>query len=175
MPGTSFKEIDTFTNNMAKRYKMNKIVFITGIISLLFSSVATTAQQVEEKNGIYYQNGEPFTGTYETFFENGQLKREMELKNGKKDGKVKIYLENGQISEIHAYKNNKMHGKWVVYNKINQITSVARYKNGKKHGKWKIWNDEGNLLYELQYKNGKKSGTWKNYNEKGEVIQVRKY
>jgi antitoxin component YwqK of YwqJK toxin-antitoxin module len=156
-----------------KKYKMKKILIITGFILLVFSS--SKAQDIQEVDGLFYTNGELYSGTYKTHYDNGQVKMEMKVKNGKKHGKVKIYFENGGLNEIRSYKNNLMHGKWEMYNDNHILVSVARYKNGKKHGKWIIWNDEGMLLYELQYTNGQKTGTWKSYDGAGNLVNERKY
>ena len=165
----SFNSLKTVTN----KNKMKKIILITGVILLFISGLG--AQELVETDGLYYKNSQLYSGKYQTFFDNGQLKMEMKIVEGKKEGKIKIYFENGQLNETRSYKNNEMHGKWLMYNNHGIKTSVARYRNGKKHGKWKIWNDYGNILYQLQYNNGQKSGTWKNFNEKGEVINERNY
>ena len=132
-------------------------------------------QELVEKEGVYFLQGEFFSGKWTTNFDNGGIKMEAHFKNGLKNGKTKIWYEDGQINEIRSYKKNEMHGKWLMYNNHNIKISVARYKKGKKHGKWTIWNDYGNLLYSLEYTNGEKSGTWKNYNEKGKLVNERKY
>jgi antitoxin component YwqK of YwqJK toxin-antitoxin module len=152
---------------------MSRIIFIIGMFLFLF--MGAKGQNLEERNGLYYNGTELYTGVNITRYDNGQVKQEMQIKNGQKHGTAKIYFENGQLNEIRSYKKNEMHGKWVMYNEHGIKTSVAHYKNGQKHGRWTIWNDYGNLLYELQYKNGEKSGTWRSYNEKGELINERKY
>jgi antitoxin component YwqK of YwqJK toxin-antitoxin module len=156
-----------------KIFKMKQIVLIAGIILSVLSN--SNAQEIQEIDGLFYTNGALYSGVYMTRYDNGQVKMEMNVKAGKKQGKVKIYFENGQLHEIRSYKNNLMHGKWEMYNENNILVSVARYKNGQKHGKWIIWNDSGNLLYELKYKNGEKTGTWKSYDGAGNLINERNY
>lgn len=170
---SSFQAKSRKLSSLKNNRKMKQIFLIATIITLFISGL--NAQEIEETNGLYFKNNELYTGKYSTYFENGQLKMNMKIVEGKKEGKIRIYFENGQLHEIRSYKNNQMHGKWTMYNEQNIKVSVARYNNGKKHRKWKIWNDNGVLLYELQYKNGEKTGTWKSYDEQGNLLNERKY
>ena len=138
-------------------------------------TVTLKAQNIQEVDGIYYKNSQKYTGKYVTYFDNGNTRQEIEIRNGEKHGKIRIYFENGQLNEIRSYKHNQMDGKWAMYNDHGIKTSVARYKNGEKDGKWMIWNDYGNLLYELHYHSGKKTGIWKKYDEQGNLINKREY
>jgi len=153
--------------------KMKKPVIFSAIM-LLFS-LMVVGQDISEKEGVYYQNGKPYSGVLNEYYPNGKVKTELNLKNGLKVGRVKIFSEKGQLAEIRSFKKNEMHGTWVVYNEKGMKTSIANYKNGLKHGKWIIWNDNGILIYELYYTKGEKSGTWKSYDESGSLLSERKY
>jgi antitoxin component YwqK of YwqJK toxin-antitoxin module len=153
--------------------KMNKIVLLTGILFLVIANV--DAQKIKEIDNIFFENGQPYTGSYTSCYDNGNIKMEMKVKEGKKHGQVRIFFENGQLNEIRSYKNNLMHGKWELFNRDNIKVSVARYKKGEKNGKWLIWNDKGTLLYQLYYKDGKKCGIWKRYDNEGNLVSHRKY
>jgi len=99
---------------------MNRIGLTLGMI--LFLIFGLNAQDIKEIDGLYYENNELYSGSYCTLHDNGQVKMEMKVKEGKKHGKVKIYFENGRLNEIRSYKNNRMHGKWEMYNeKENQV------------------------------------------------------
>lgn len=141
-------------------------------MSIVFSA---TSQDLKESAGFYYRDGVKYTGRYLSYYENGQKKIEMNLKEGKKHGKIRIYFDNGNLHELQSYRNNLMSGKWEMYNLEKAKLSVAHYKRGRKHGKWKIWDDNGNLLYKLQYNRGQKTGKWKKYNSEGTIINVRDY
>ena len=49
-------------------------------------------------------------GLYESFYENGQLRRRCTYKDGKLDGLYESFYENGQLKERCTYKNNKLDG-----------------------------------------------------------------
>jgi len=153
--------------------KVKYYFLITGFILSL--SFAAAGQAIEEKEGIYYKEGKPYTGSLTENYPDGKLKTELFLKEGMKNGKVKIYSETGQLTEIRSFKMNEMHGKWFVFNEEGIKTSLAGYKNGQKEGKWMIWNDNGTLLYMLYYSKGNKTGTWKSFNDRGELVNQRKY
>ena len=51
-------------------------------------SIDLVAQGLELKDGFYFKNNMLYTGTHIETYDNGQVKVEMEIKNGLKDGKV---------------------------------------------------------------------------------------
>lgn len=151
---------------------MKKLLFIVGVFLIAFT---VKAQNLQEVDGIFYQDSQPYSGTYQTYYDNGTLKMQTTFLDGKKQGECKLYFEDGELNEIRHYKNNEMNGTWLTFNNLGVKVAEASYKNGKKDGNWFVWDDEGNLKYELCYKDGEKTGTWKSYNEMGVVINERDY
>ena len=128
------------------------------------------AQISEDENGIYYaDNNTLYTGTYEEFFDNGNMKFEIPIQEGKKNGIIFYYYEDGTKMEQRSYKNNIMHGTWITWNNKGVKTGEANYQNGIKHGKWFIWDDKGTLRCEMNYHNGEKRGVWKIFGEDGKL------
>jgi antitoxin component YwqK of YwqJK toxin-antitoxin module len=152
---------------------MKRLSLIFVLVSLLLN--VAKAQEIKEIDGIYYQNGQLYTGEYTSRYDNGMVKMTAKISEGKKEGIVQIFFENGQLNEIRSYKNNQMDGTWEMYNIYKVKVSVANYKNGLKHGQWLIFDDKGTLLYDMEYKDGQKTGTWKKYDETGKLISERKY
>lgn len=152
---------------------MKKIILITGIFILFLN--AARAQEINEVDGIYYKNGQLYTGEFTSRYDNGMVKMTAKISEGKKEGIVQIFFENGQLNEIRSYKNNLMDGTWEIYNIYKVKVSVANYKDGLKHGQWLIFDDKGTLLYDMEYSAGQKSGTWKKYDETGKLTSERKY
>ena len=154
---------------------MKKRVFILWII-LLFPA-CIFAQSIKEVDGKYYtSDSKLYSGHYISVYGNGNIKMEMHLTKGMKNGEVRVYFENGKINEIRSYRKNVMDGTWITYNENDIKVAIANYRKGKKHGDWKVWDESGKLIYEMYYENGKKAGTWKKYSpETGEVINERTY
>ena len=151
---------------------MKYFAMITGLMLMVLT---INAQHLEEKDGMYYMGDQLYTGTYLTYYDNGNLKMESNYVEGQKHGDCKIYFSDGTLNEFRHYRNNEMDGTWITFNNLGVKVAEAAYVNGKKDGKWFIWDDEGNLKYELCYKDGEKTGTWKSYNEMGVVINERDY
>lgn len=151
--------------------------YLAIILSVMLMAVVSNAQpqHLEEKDGLFYYESQPYTGTYLTYYDNGTLKLESTYFEGKKDGEFKLYFEDGSLNEIRSYQNNEMHGTWITFNRLGVKVAEASYKQGVKNGNWYVWNDDGNLKYELCYKDGEKTGVWKSYDEMGVVINERDY
>ena len=151
---------------------MKKLMFFVGVLLMV---ITVKAQNLQEVDGLYYQNSQLYSGTYLTYFDNGNLKMQSAFIEGKKHGECKIFYEDGTLNEVRSYKNNEMDGTWLTYNKLGVKVAEASYKEGKKDGNWYVWDDEGNLKYELCYKDGDKTGVWKSYDAMGVVINERDY
>lgn len=84
---------------------------------------------------------------YIEYYDNGKIRMQGKLVNGKREGLWKSYYENGALWSTGFYVNGKRQGLGIVL-----------YNNGKK-------------FMEGEYKNDKRFGKWIFYNEKGEVIK----
>ena len=149
------------------------LTFIFGIALSLSSSMG---QIVQGDDGLYYdENDKPYTGIYKEFYEGGTVRTEMVLKEGMKDGYIRIYFPDGKLHEIRSYKHNKMDGKWETRNRKGIKTAEAHYLKGFKDGKWLIWDDKGVLRYDMTYRNGKKTGVWKIYDANGKLVSEKNF
>jgi antitoxin component YwqK of YwqJK toxin-antitoxin module len=158
-----------------------KNIFLILFISILGLSFQAKAQQkynIVFSDGLYFTDASQnklYSGEYKEFFENGALKTEMNISNGKPEGTYIIYFQNGKPNEVRAYKDGKFHGLWRTYNESGMLIAEAEYKDNKKTGTWHVWDDSGVIRYEMHYKNGDKSGTWYSWDEKGKLISEKKY
>ena len=146
---------------------------------LLFSafmagaSWTVQAQDLVLSEGQYYTDATqttPYTGRYTEFYDDGMLKMELYLKDGRPEGTYVIYYPSGKIAEVRSYYHVIFHGEWRTYNENGQLIGLASYKEGQKDGPWRIWSDKGNLLYEMFYTAGKKSGVWRSWDEEGNLL-----
>lgn len=163
-------DADVFPKNRTMKKLGLSVIFLVCIIAY-----GAKAQELKEVKGVYYADTVAYTGKYVTRYSNGNIKIEMNLLNGMKNGTVNVYFENGQINEVRSYKNNLMHGSWITYNEQKVLIGLANYKEGLKHGTWMIWDASGNLLYELHYDMGEKVGIWRNFGKNGEIVSERSY
>lgn len=131
-----------------------------------------------ESEGFYFTDlsqSKLFTGFFRSYYDTGDLKLEMFIKDGKPDGPYVVYFQNARINEVRSYHNGEFNGIWRSYNENGMLISQAEYLAGKKHGMWMIWDDNGIRRYEMQYTKGKKSGIWYMWDEKGKLISEKKY
>jgi hypothetical protein len=109
------------------------------------------------------------------YYENGNVKRQVKLINGKKegqftefypDGKIKgqrwfindlengrtlLYHRNGKIKEVQYYAEGKKQGGDTLWYDTGQIEFIAYFQNDLKHGNLRKWSPEGNLIYEAEF------------------------
>jgi len=92
-----------------------------------------------------------FSGIVFSTYDNGQLKGEVPVEDGKKNGLSRMWHENGQL-----------------FRKVN-------YKAGKKEGVGRNWYDNGQLKGEYNYKEGKRDGLARNWHYNGQLDFERNY
>jgi antitoxin component YwqK of YwqJK toxin-antitoxin module len=136
---------------------MNKKLLLLSAF-LAGASWTVLAQDLVLSEGQYYTDETqttPYTGRYTEFYEDGMLKMELYLKDGRPEGTYVIYYPDGKIAEVRSYYHGIFHGEWRTYSD---------------NGPWRIWSDKGNLLYEMFYTAGKKSGVWRSWDEEGNLL-----
>lgn len=149
-------------------------------IALLSAAMSVTtclAQDLVLNEGQYYTDEtltELYTGRYTEFYDDGMLKMELYLKEGRPEGTYVVYYPDGKTAEVRAYYQGQFHGEWRTYNEEGNLVAIASYQDGQKEGPWRIWNDKGTLVFEMFYTKGKKSGTWRSWNDEGVLVSEEK-
>jgi hypothetical protein len=64
---------------------------------------------------------------YEEFYDDGILKLTVEVKNGLKNGELKVYYPNGEIKIRGKYKSDKPVGKWKYYSEDGELKKADEY------------------------------------------------
>lgn len=89
-------------------------------------------------------------------YENGQIKSKgKKNKNGQKIGTWNLWYENGQLKEDATYIDGNLTGKKIEFHINGQTKSESFYQNDQLHGSLTTFFDNGNKKREDQYKNGK--------------------
>ncbi|MEO1051616.1 MAG: DUF3352 domain-containing protein [Bacteroidota bacterium] len=68
--------------------------------------------------------------TYRQSYDSGQLKYEIELKGGLKDGSFRAYYENGKTQYRGKYKNDLKHGVWRIYDEEGDLLKRLKFDYG---------------------------------------------
>ena len=102
-----------------------------------------------------------------TYHENGKLKSEVNLKDGKVEGLGKSYHENGKLQSEGNYKDGKREGLFKTYFENGKLLREGYLKDDKEEGLWKLYHENGQLESEGNMKDSKHEGLWKSYHENG--------
>jgi len=118
---------------------------------------------------LMYSEDGLFNGIGYDVYDNGELSKEGNYKDGKKDGLWKgWYYYNGQLQYEWNYKDGKQNGLGKFYYPNGSLTE-GNYKDGEKNGLWKTYDENGQLEEKGNYKDGYREGVWRNYDEKGKL------
>jgi len=129
------------------------------------------------------------TGTYQTYFENGKLAQEGNVKNGNKTGVWKTYHTNGNLKEEGEYKQNTYYitntwakegaeqikdgeGEYITYFENSEYPSEkGDVLNGLKDGYWETYHENSIvILQETNYQAGKLNGQSITYYRSGNLL-----
>ena len=105
-------------------------------------------------------------------YDNGYVKAEYYLKDGKKEGTFKRYSsdkENLLISEYN-FINNIQEGKAVFYFPNSKIQEIQYYENGKRQKSDTVFYESGTIEMITDYKDDKKHGSTRKFNEDGKLF-----
>ena len=112
---------------------------------------------VIEKDGILVLKSDLtlITGKVNYWYDNGQLKEEVNIKNGKLNGIGKKWYENGQLSYEAMHINGIANGVSKKYNESGQLLRQIPKKDGKIDGVANEWYENGQLKREVSWKDDK--------------------
>ena len=89
--------------------------------------------------------------------------------------KEKELYENGKVRMEGAIKDGKRDGVWNVYFDDGKLWSEGTYINGKRNGVAKNYFPNGKLRYEGLFTDDSKSGHWKFYGEDGTLLEEKDF
>lgn len=83
--------------------------------------------------------------------EETQIKNELTLKEGVKEGEAKSFYPSGELWKKVNYKNGKLHGLAEVYHRNGNLKRSVAYKEGKKHGYYTKYFKSGKERLQIEY------------------------
>lgn len=125
----------------------------------------TLYESGKKKMIILLEKGEYADGKYDSWYENGVVKRQIEIKNGKLTGLCKEFYEDGKLNEEYHYENGKLDGNYKVFHRNGKLMSNSDYRNGQIDGLFEKWDEEGSLIAKYEYSKGKLDGKSFYYDE----------
>lgn len=169
-------------------YHMKFCAPIVLLISLwlpcLGENQVVSSSEISWREGIIYHYGSErlFTGTVQTFWDEGVEKKEYRVTNGLRDGLWIEWYPNGQkLKEVHWKEGKRVnHSTWwyqdgqkwkkIYFNEMGKYLVSEFYEGGAKlkavswkddkmNGPYKVYYENGHVLREVNYLDGKKNGT----------------
>ena len=106
--------------------------------------------QMTQRDNIWYFRGQPYSGRYIDYYNNGHKKDEGVMDNGSLNGKVIVYYQSGAVKSETGYRAGMQNGDAALYFKNGALMQKQGFINGKK-----------NVESASYYRNGQAEGEWK--------------
>ena len=117
-----------------------------------------TYEGVTKTKGIYYYQGEPFTGTFIEIISSGDTSIIEEYVDGKKNGTSKVWWPLGVLKFEAHYQDGLYQGQVSEWYVDGQPYSVFNYDKGYEAGKQIAWKSDGRIKANYEVINGRKYG-----------------
>ena len=113
---------------------MKKLFVLTlalfSITAFAQDKIACTDLEWDDASESIMQDGKPFSGSCENYYDSGSVKEMRSFKEGKLTGPFKSYHENGQLASEGQYVNGVADGVWKHYSPTGALISEKTYVNG---------------------------------------------
>ena len=136
---------------MLQRFIMNKNKII--IPESLPKGRVNLGDLTSRQRAMYYE-GALFNGVGYSVYSSGQLKFEVNYKDGKLDGLWILWWENGQLRTESNWKDGELDGLAKSWYEDGQLKFEINYKDGEYDGLYRTWDEDGQLASEKNYKDG---------------------
>ena len=108
-------------------------------------------------------------------YKNGQIAREMEIKNGEFVGEYKKYYASGKAYSEGTYVNGEIEGHYVNYYENGNKKEDTDYLYGQFHGENITYYINGKIKRFRNYINDEMHGFWQKFDQNGKLIEARYY
>lgn len=94
----------------------------------------------------------------------------MEMKNGKKHGKLHRYFFNGKVETEATFVNDVQEDIESIYDLSGIKLIETHYLHGVKNGPYTTWHERNMVKEKGSFKDGNFDGTWEYYDERGLMV-----
>ena len=125
----------------------------------------------DNKRSLWLENDVAFSGQVVEYFDDGSLKQQFNLLNGKKQDSAYHWFADGHLSKAAYYHENKLHGKMKIWypGEPHFLSKSLQYHLGKAHGTQLKWYDSGEIYQILHLKMGKEEGMQQAFRKNGDL------
>ena len=110
---------------------------------------AVERDSLEERDGLYYHNNEPYSGWVKGMYDSGQLEKLTQFKDGKRHGLLMGWHANGQKKGETTFKNGKPDALLTKWHSNGQKAVEGIFKDGEEVSV-KYWNSKGEEVESLE-------------------------
>ena len=89
-----------------------------------------------------------------TYYNNGNLKSVVHLRDNVRDGEAIFYWENGKLKENLSYSNGRIEGLVRRYNENGVLREMFTIENGKREGPTSLFDSVGTYINDIYYEEG---------------------
>jgi antitoxin component YwqK of YwqJK toxin-antitoxin module len=106
------------------------------------------------------------------YFENGQMRREVRLVNGLKEGIMTDFYNDGKLKSMRNFKQNIQCGKTTFYHPDGISLKEVQYydENGLRTLGDTLWYTNGQIEFMADFKFGKKNGNLSRFDSTGKLL-----
>lgn len=146
-------------------------LFMLSLISC--DKIPAPENEITLKDGLIFKQGDakPLTGTIRDTIDGKII--EYDVVDGKKYGKFKTFFENGQLEMEGQIKDDLNEGKWIYYYRSGNIESEGMFKDDLPDGTWKWFYENGKIKEEGTFIKGMREGRWVIYDIDGKISQEK--
>ena len=139
-------------------------------ISSLAKPEGVNLKELDLREGIIYLKGSdtPYAGKVSALYENGQIKAEVNYKDGKREGLTIGWYKNGQKKSEENYKGGKPDGLVFGWYENGKKKVEGNFKKGKQYGLHVMWYENEQKEFEANFKDGKCEGLVEEWHENGQ-------
>ena len=135
------------------------LIFLTFITIFQFSCSKNTVTITErvDSNGKIFSikvDEESEIELHKSYYPNGKLEYEAEMRQGIPDGIAKYWGEEGNLLNITNYENGKLHGNSIRYFENGNISSKIEYFYGEIHGVSETYHENGKIKSHQKFEYG---------------------
>jgi TonB family protein len=89
-----------------------------------------------------------------TYYDNGNLKSIVHLRDNIRDGDASFYWENGKLKENLSYSNGRVEGLVRSYNTEGVLLEMFTIENGRREGPTSLFDSTGTYINDIYYEGG---------------------
>ncbi|MGQ1786468.1 toxin-antitoxin system YwqK family antitoxin [Saccharicrinis sp. GN24d3] len=133
-----------------------------------------TENELVVEEGVYVDDLKQ--GIWKAYYQNRNLKHEINFINGEAKGTARFYYKNGTLRESGNWQLDHWEGSYQYYFESGELSYDWYYnENGKREGEQVYYHANGKKMYQGKWENGKTDGTLKVYNDSGQLVLEKTY